>query len=165
MARAQADDLLQSFRFRVFAADDGFLDPNAGFNNVTTPELSTEVAEYREGNRKYTLKQPGVPSVENVTMQRGLARTESTFANWFLARLFGGAPYRTELLINVYDQLATGEAVDDTPSRQIVCKEAFPNRWKPIGDLDATSSDININELECVCEEIVQETPAVAAIA
>lgn len=163
MSRLPVDDLLQSFRFRVFAADDGFLDANAGFNNVATPELSVEMAEYREGNRKYTLKQPGTPSVENVTLQRGIALTESIFGAWFLARLLGGQPYRTDLLIAVYDQTQTqGINVDDTPARQINCKETFPLRWKPIADLDATSSDINIQELECVCEEVVQAAPTIS---
>ncbi len=154
MPRAQSDDLLQSFRFRVQGTE-GFLDEVAGFNNVTTPEISIEAAEYREGQRKYTIKQPGVPTVEAATLQRGIARTETAFYDWLSTELLGGNPYREDLLVNVYTQETTGENAADEAQRQIVCKEAFPTRVKIIGDLDATSSDINIQEIECACEEVV----------
>jgi len=153
MARTQAQDLIQSFRFQV-ADSDSFLDSTAGFNNVTTPEVSLEVAEYREGNRKYTLKQPGVPTVESCTLQRGIAKAETNFYDWLVTDLLGGAKYRTDLLIKVFDQVKTGEVVTDDPTRELTVYEAFPNRVKIIGDLDATSSDINIQEIECACEEV-----------
>jgi len=160
MARSQADDLLQSFRFQVVdSAAAPFLDVTAGFNNVTTPEVSVEVAEYREGNRKYTLKQPGVPTIEACTMQRGIAKTESNFGDWMLDKLLGGGGYRTDLTIKIYDQVDTGENVDDVAKRELTAKEAFPSRVKLIGDLDATSSDINIQEIECACEEVTFEKP------
>lgn len=155
MARPQADDLLQNFRFQVVDTDaEGFLDTTAGFNNVTTPEVSVEVAEYREGNRKYTRKQPGVPTVEAATLQRGIALTETQFASWMLEKVLGGSPYRTDLLIKVFDQEETGESVEDEAKKILEAREAFPNRVKLIGDLDATSSDINIQEIECACEEV-----------
>lgn len=159
MARAQADDLLQSFRFRVVDVDGSFISATAGFNSVTTPNLTLEAAEYREGNRKYTKKQPGVPTVESVTMQRGIALNETQFADWILKKVLGGKPYRTDLMINVYNQEKTGENVDDAASRQITCSECFPTSVKLIGDLDATSSDINLQEVEAACEEVALTLP------
>lgn len=160
MARPQSDDLLQSFRFRVVAVEDGFINPEAGFNQVTTPTLTVEAAEYREGNRKFTRKQPGVPTVEAMTMQRGIALTETQFSDWIMSKVLGGAPYRTDLVINVYNQEKTGEISSDAISRQIRCAECFPTSVKFIGDLDATSSDINLQEVECAVEEIQLQIPA-----
>lgn len=160
MARPQADDLLQSFRFRVVAVEDGFIAPEAGFNSVTTPNITVEAAEYREGNRKYTRKQPGVPTVESMTLSRGIALTETQFSNWIMAKVLGGAPYRTDLLVNVYNQEKTGENAADAAARQIRAAECFPTSVKLIGDLDATSSDINLQEIECACEEVHLQIPA-----
>jgi len=158
--RAQSDDLLQSFRFHVVeGVTEGFLDSAAGFNNVTTPEVSVEVAEYREGNRKYTIKQPGVPTVESCTLSKGVAQAGRNFTDWLLEKVLGGAPYRTILDINVYAQAEDGTVETHAPVRSISCKEAFPNRVKIVGDLDATSSDINLQEVEAACEEVVLSVP------
>jgi phage tail-like protein len=154
MSRPQSDDLLQSFMFRI-SDTESFLDEQAGFNSVTTPEVSTEAVEYRTGNRKYTIKQAGVPTVEAVTMQKGIARTETDFADWMMERVLGGQPYRSDIMINQYTQEAPGYSEDDEPQRQQICKDAFPTRVKLMGDLDATSSDVNIQELECAVEEVV----------
>jgi phage tail-like protein len=160
MSRPQADDLLQSFRFRVVAVEAGFIDATAGFNQVTTPNITVEVGEYREGNRKYTKKQPGVPTVEAMTMQRGIALMETQFADWLLEKLLGGQPYRTDILVNVYNQQNTGEVDSDPIARQIRGAECFPTSVKLIGDLDATSSDINLQEIEAACEEVHLQLPA-----
>ena len=65
-----------------------------------------------------------------------------------------GAPYRDDIDIKQYAQDAPGEDANDTPARQITCLECFPTRVKLIGDLDATASDINIQEIECAVEEV-----------
>lgn len=163
IARAQADDLIQSFRFQVREDDAlGVIDSTAGFNNVTTPEVSLEIAEYREGNRIYTIKQTGVPTVEACTLQRGIAQKERNFADWILRKALGGLQYRTQLSIEVYAQDQDAKT-DKSPIREITCKEALPTRVKLIGDLDATSSDINIQEVEAACEEVVLSTPVYVA--
>jgi len=61
MARSVAEDQLQSFRFRVFEVEGGagIFDgeaPVAGFNTITTPNLTIEVTEHRTGNQKHTKK-------------------------------------------------------------------------------------------------------------
>ena len=154
MTRAQSDDLLQSFRYRVLeTADSSFLEPAAGFNSVTTPEINQEVAEYREGNRTWTMKFPGVPTVENVTLSQGVAQSSSNFWDWALSAL-NGLAYRADLLINVYSQQNPGINIEDPPAHQIMCKNTLATRVKPLGDLDATSSDVNLREIEGAMEEM-----------
>ena len=157
MTRPQADDLLQSFRFSVSSTDD-VLKEAAGFNNVTTPEVSVESVDYREGNRTYTKKQPGVPTVEAATFTKGIARTDSSFWDWLKTKLLGGQPYRADIDIKAYGQSQPGAGVtgiNDMVLRQVTCLDCFPTRVKLIGDLDATSSDINIQEIECSVEEVL----------
>ena len=103
MARSQATDFLQSFRFHVkslnragdfpdplqFGSDAG-INGEAGFQSVTLPELSTEAVEYREGTFKYTKKQPGVPTVSDVTMMRGVVKTDTDFYDWLIRGISGG---------------------------------------------------------------------------
>jgi len=131
----------------------GKLEGKAGFNSVTVPELSQDVAEYREGNVVYTKKFPGVPTVENLTLSKGSAQKDSMFWDWGLSAI-NGAAYRTDLLINVYAQAMNGTLEEHDPAKQLKCKEVFPVRVKPIGDLDATSSDVSLSEIDAAVEEI-----------
>jgi phage tail-like protein len=158
MPRLVAEDYLQSFRFRVVEIDGGagaLESPVAGFNNVTTPEITVESAEHRTGNETWTKKQPGVPTVESATLTRGILIGDSTMYDWVVNKLFDKLPFRTDLQINQYNQEKPGVNPDDEPSRTITLREAFPTRVKLMGDLDATSSDINIQEIEVAVEEVV----------
>ena len=154
--RSQTDDLLQSFRFRVFEEDGGpgFITPAAGFNNVVIPDITLEEVMYREGHRTFTLKFPGVPTVANTTYQRGVARSDTELFDWLRQGVLGKGRYRANHLIKQYDQSNTGENADDVAARQIHCKNVWPLRVKPMGDLDANTSDVSIMECECSVEEI-----------
>ena len=68
MARSVVEDQLQSFRFRVSELSGGadvFAGeaPVAGFNTVTTPNVTFETAEHRTGQDKFTRKFLGLPGV------------------------------------------------------------------------------------------------------
>lgn len=160
--RSQADELLQNFRFRVLeqAPGLGYIDYAAGFSNVTTPELSVDEATYREGQRKWTMKFPGFPTVSNTTLQRGVAKTDRGFWDWLYKGVLGKGQYRTNLTINQYDQIATGEDETDAAARQLSMINAYPTRVKPTGDLDANSSDVSIHEIEVSLEELDIVVPA-----
>ena len=71
MARAIATDFLHSMRFQV-VVNNGNNDTtnlgtaagsDAGFSMVTTPEVSVEAVEYKEGTMVYTRKYPGNPTM------------------------------------------------------------------------------------------------------
>lgn len=164
MSRTPAEDYLQSFRFRVFEVEGGpgvfgGESPIAGFNNVTTPNITIESSEHRTGNEVWTKKHPGVPTVEDCTMTRGILLGDTTFYDWVMAKLFGRQPYRTDLEIRVYDQTSPGTSPDDAHARRIVMKNCFPTSVKLIGDLDATSSDVNVQEITCAVEEVELDAP------
>lgn len=157
MPRQAQDDFIQAFRFHV--TSDSFLDPVAGFNSVTIPELSVEAAEYRAGNRVYTRKQPGPPTVADVTLSQGVARAGTPFWDSIQAYL-NGSEFRFDFSIknyHHYDLIQAGgierKIPDDVVSSKIVsCFNAFCIRAKILGDLDATSSEISLREADFAIE-------------
>jgi phage tail-like protein len=181
MARAQAQDFLHSMRFHVTvdalgggAPPTGFLNPartpagadlgpEAGFSACSTPELSTEAVEYKEGTMVYTRKFPGAPSVSDITLSRGVARTDTSFWLWIKTVAEGDGEYRADLSIKHYHRVeflsgtvanANKTSVDLTasPARTYQVKQAFPTRHKVAGDLDATASEISVMELDLAYE-------------
>ena len=107
--RSVAEDQIQSFRFRVFEVEGGagvFAEevPVAGFNTVTTPNLTIEQAEHRTGAEKYTRKFPGVPTWEDCTMTRGILYQDTTFYNWAINKY---TPFMTNNVRNTSGLLMT----------------------------------------------------------
>jgi len=157
MARANTTDFYQSFQFHVVEPS-GLLNPAAGFQGVAIPELSIDPTEYREGLFKMTQKYPGIPTVTEVTLRRGVAKIESDFYNWVRAAI-DGERYRTDLEIWQFhrtDQIGpTG-----SPSRIIRLLEAFATRVRPGADLDGTAGEISIEEVTLTIEDFELEIRA-----
>ena len=183
MARAQATDPLHNFRFHAALgegaagnrwggslAEDviGNSTGEAGFNSFTAPEVTLEWTEYREGVRIYTEKYPGIPSMNDLTLGRGVARAETNFFEWMLSAL-ENREYRADLTIYHYPRDAMGkpdhgnnapeghdglglpeDAADK--AKKYRCYNCGPGRVKIAGDLDATSGDVSITEMDVVVE-------------
>jgi phage tail-like protein len=169
--RAQGYDFLHGFKFRAKAEQvqgvnllKHSVNGDAGFNSITTPETTAEISEYREGMYAFTRKEPGVPSQGDVTFSRGVVLSDTMFWDWLKRVLFGGS-YRAEVTYYHYHRTAMPHAAGvapDVPSGQYasdaltakdasniyVLSEAFPSRVKPAGDLDATASDISLQEMD-----------------
>jgi phage tail-like protein len=156
----------------------GNVGAEAGFQSITMPDVSAEVAEYREGNRTYTMKFPGVPSVTDSTFQRGVARYDTAFYSWLLAAIEGDE-YRADVTVYHVQRprrtldivpgaggkafmAATELAVSDVNTKRYILREAFPMRVKLAGDLDSTASDISISEMDVAAERIDLELPTAA---
>jgi phage tail-like protein len=162
MARPESSDYLQGFRFMVRTAD-GFAKyedsdlGEAGFNSCSQPELSAEGTEYREGHRTYTMKFPGTPTVGDISLQRGLTRKDTSFYAWMF-QVVNGGNYRTTVTIYHYPRSGKvsgqgkGEVADLSKARQTICYQAFPTRVKPGGDLDATSGEVSMQEIDIAME-------------
>jgi len=145
----------------------------AGFSNVTTPEVTMEAVEYREGNYVYTRKYPGIATMNDITMSRGVTVKDSTFWAWAKRTAEGGGNYRSDLTIHHYHRantlLGEGSSKNFTQwstetsaaARRYVVFEAFPIRHKVAGDLDATASEISIMELDVGFEHFTIEEDTV----
>lgn len=156
MARAQKEDFLHSFRFHVRVSDGGVNllgTPDAGFSAVSSPELTLEMVEYREGQFTYTRKQPGIPTVAEITMSRGVTTTNTQFWKW-IKRAAEGGEYRADLQILHFQRTALDGATvnTDLPGRTYEVHQAVPMRHKVASDLDATASEVSIQELDVAYE-------------
>lgn len=186
MARAQSTDYLHSFRFHVrsdnalpgigngidlfqpdgVAGRGGVGQPEAGFQAVTTPEYTVESVEYREGLRTYAEKYPGIPTTNDLTFTRGVARNDSAFFNWVTAAI-EGREYRADL--SVFHATRTGRSVPfatatdfhNTNSRVYGLKNAFPMRVKVAGDMDSGTSDVSLAEVDVAFEQFSVSAPTV----
>ena len=175
MARPKAQDFLHSFRFHVVITGFGnggdpqlgTLNNNqvsAGFNACSAPEVSHDAVEYREGHYIYTKKYVGLPTVSEVSLSRGVALTDGSMWRWMKDVIEGNAEYRANLNIYHFHRDAKPATVSGSTNTEMPintanggyilykCGEAFPTRHKVAGDLDATSSEVSIQELEMAIE-------------
>jgi len=168
--RSANTDYFQNFRFHASVVGPGGIDYlssiEAGFNTCSLPELSTDDAEYREGIMTYTRKQPGIATVSSVTLTRGVTPKQSRFYEWMIFNIEGGE-YKGTLTIYHYHRVGkepdeSANRADLNYARQYVCEEAQPIRMKPAGDMDATSSDISLAEVEISIERFKIVEPSVA---
>jgi phage tail-like protein len=148
MARAQAQDFLHNFRFTVRANGD-FLQPAGGFTSVTIPDFNVDIAEYREGTDIYTKKQAGIPTFTDVTLTKGKVRKDTKFFDWVRKSGTTTDEYRTDVEIQHFHR-------DDrvTPASTYRLNNAWAFRVKVAGDLDSTSSDISITEMDVAFESL-----------
>lgn len=168
MARAAAADFMQNFRFHAEVNVDnggpnnalghqtsGKYQTEAGFNSITQPEYTTENAEYRDGISAHTMKQPAFQTVNEVTLSRGVVLNDTTFLDWAL-RVFTNEEYRADVTIYHYGKEAiegpSGGYTDPKKGREIVLYNAFPIRVKPDSDLEATATDISLQEMDVAFE-------------
>ena len=121
MARAQATDFLQNFRFHVETIDragtgwnpidynrtssgnggNTGVDSVAGFQSCSLPDVSMDAVEYREGTYKYTKKFAGVPTISDVSLMRGVVVKDTAFYDWII-RAVSGAEYRADIQIKQF---------------------------------------------------------------
>ena len=168
---ASPSDVLQPI-----SAGEGYIagqGSQAGFQSITAPELTQEIAEYREGIRTYTQKYPGVPSVNDLTFIRGAARLDTSFFAWILAAAEGDEyrgdlvvyhiqrPERTVAIAGRDAQMAGSEIdLTDNNTKQYILRDAFPTRVKIAGDLDSSTSDVSLSELDVAYERFDVKLPA-----
>jgi phage tail-like protein len=97
----QLPDALPSYRFYVEI--DAI--PQAVFTEVNGLQVETEVMEYKEGgNNGFIHRLPGRTKVGNITLKRGMTRSNEFFT-WYLGIAFGRKIIRRNLSIVMYDTL------------------------------------------------------------
>jgi phage tail-like protein len=116
------------------------------------PNVAVEEAPYREGTTKWTQKYPGVPTVGDITLQKGIFKRESDFFAWVLKCVDGGQEYRTELILKEY-HISDEFGIEAAASRVTRLLECWGKDAKPTSDKDATSSNVSIQSLTIAVEE------------
>lgn len=161
MARSQSTDYLHNLKFHFKAVSSGIngasnLGAQAGFSALTMPEISQEVAEYKEGRMLYKRKQAGEVTFSDITASQGVAKGNTDFYDWIQAGYLG-SPYKCDFQIRHFHRDEVTGLNDFTgvnPKRVINIFEAQAIRVKLGGDMDATSSDISIAECDIAYESL-----------
>lgn len=154
MARALNTDYLQNFAFSVRDVSRGGLagegdpfdfnggeDSGVGFSTVSGLTIQAELYSVNEGTFPFPRNVIRRASVSSVTLRRGMAPRDSDFYNWFNAALFGDVNVRKTLLVTMNRR--TG-----APVKAWLLHECIPTRVMCMPDLDATSPEIAVAELE-----------------
>jgi phage tail-like protein len=141
----------------------------AGFMDVNTPEINIEEVTYKEGGWIYQRKYPGNPTMAgDLTMNRGVTRSDSSFWDWAQRTAEGKGEYRADLNIEHYhrsdylDGSATQVmAKTAQPAKTYTVFNAFPTSHKVATDLDANTGDVSIMSLNVAYEFFeIATTPA-----
>lgn len=173
--RSASNDFLQGFRYHVIADNGSGQDPlqprtsrkdhgesaHAGFQSVTSPEISVEAVEYREGISKFAEKYPGPPVVTQMTLIRGITKADTAFYDMVMASI-EGLEYRCDVTIYHYQRTEHEDAVKGEPldsARRIECINCFASRAKPSGDLDSMAGDVSLSEVDLELESFKLFTP------
>ena len=177
-------DMMQSMRFHVNiqVGGESILSKGvaqAGFSACSTPELTIEATEYKEGLDVYVQKYPGGPTVSDVSLSRGVTYRDTSFYDWVRLVAEGGGSYRADsceiyhfhrvgFLNQTYPNPTStfSRVKEDTvePARVYTLHNAFPTRCKVAGDLDATSNEVSVAEVDLAYESFDVTTPEVQGL-
>lgn len=112
-----------------------------GFTEVSGLDVETEVIEYRDGaNREYSkLKMPGMQKFANVTMKRGVFRSDNEFYDW----------WNTVALNTIERRDVTVSLLNETHEPVMVwkIKNAWPTKIAST-DLKADGNETSIETVE-----------------
>lgn len=177
MARIRLDDYMQAFNFWVVDIDPDLvppffaLAPSLGFQACSQIDLSVQHNEYRPLDQMHAVHMPESASVAPITLRRGALVGVSDFYDWVEAHEFGLARTRRNLLVVHF----LGYGVDMPPGLQAIAAsigapfaevvrppgrawilwDCVPTRYSS-GELDATSGEVVIHELELQPEAVTQ---------
>lgn len=120
----------------------------AGFSEVSSPDITSEPVEYREGNMtgKTAGKQPGILKYGNVTLKRGVTESQ-VFVAWMKDIQDGKAPRKTVVITLMDDEM------NEVASWQL--EKAWPTKYTGT-DMNATSNEVAIESLELVTEGVTR---------
>ncbi|MEL6405427.1 MAG: phage tail protein [Chloroflexota bacterium] len=145
----------------------GFIDPfrqynfmlelgggiEAGFQEVSGIDATTDVIEYREGSQNMTVrKMPGLTKFSNVTLKRGITLTESKALWTWMKQVMDGqgggstSVDRRNITISLYD-----DAGEKKVTWELV--DAWPVKYTG-PDFNATGNAVAIESLEIAHEGV-----------
>jgi phage tail-like protein len=131
---------LSKFHFQV-----DWSGTNIGFTEVTGLDISNDVIEYRDGSSsEYSkIKMPGQRKFSNITLKRGMFKSDNDFYTWFNT-INMNTVERRDIVISLLDETMTAVVVWKV-------KNAWPSKITPT-DLKADGNDVAIESLEIVHE-------------
>jgi phage tail-like protein len=135
---------LPKFYFSVELGDD----KDVTFQEVTGLQTETKVIEYRHGNSPEfsTIKMPGLKSVGNVTMKKGIFAKDTKFFAWFLETKNFETFKRRVVIVNLLDE--GGKA-----KMTWTLNNAWPTKVTGT-DLKSDGNDVAVESIEIAFETL-----------
>jgi phage tail-like protein len=120
---------------------------NVGFSEVSGLTQEVQVIEYRDGNSPdySTIKMPGLHKYNNVTMKRGIAKSDNEFFNW-LNTIKLNTVERRDLTISLLNE-------NHEPVMVWKARNAFPVKVEGPG-LKASGNEVAVESIEIAHEGI-----------
>jgi phage tail-like protein len=143
MPRAIATDPYQGYQFEVVFPGEALIE--GGFTTAVTPELTVEGVEYKTGLMKMKQKYPGIATVNDITLTRGVVRANSQLLN-FVRKTQSGEDYRVDFAL-------IQKHKDGSVQRIYKIYNAYGIRCKVATDLDANAADISLEEMDIQFED------------
>ena len=130
--------------FRFLLEIDGI--EGARFSEVTIPDTSSDVVEYREGNEPTTVRKlPGLTKYGNITLKWGITDSMELYEKWRKPVEDGKmGDARKNVAIILMDE-------EGNPAARWEFENAWPSKYDA-PDLNAKGTDVAIETLEIVHE-------------
>ncbi len=123
---------------------------NIGFSEVSGLNLETQVIEYRDGaSPEYSVKKmPGIPKYGNITLKRGITKSDNEFYQWLNTTKLNTVE-RRDIIINLLNE-------EHEPVMTWKIVNAFPVKVEGPG-LKATGNEVAIESIELAHEGLTIE--------
>lgn len=113
-----------------------------GMKSISMPTMSTEMKEIKEGNWPYVHSiNAGYTSGGDCVISQAVLPIALDMYQWFLQGVWGRIGPRRHFIVAHLRQDKS------LPARVIWLQHCVPVSWKPSSDLDATSSEVCVEEL------------------
>jgi phage tail-like protein len=128
-------------------------DEELAFQEVSGLDMEAQPIEYRHGNSKEfgTIKMPGIQKTGNVTMKKGIFKSDKRFWDWF-----------NKIKLNTIERIPVTISLLDEAGEPVMAWK-LTNAWpsKITGtDLKSDSNEVAIETIEIVHEKLTLETPS-----
>lgn len=142
--------MAQSYPISLFHFQVDWGGSRIGFTEVSGLTVELQTIDYREGDaQEYQVtKMPGIPQYSNITMKRGIARSDDDFVTW-LASVRMNNIERRDLTISLLNE-------EHAPVVTWKVKEAFPVKVEG-PTLNSTGNEVAIESIELAHEGLTIE--------
>ncbi|MCX6853930.1 MAG: phage tail protein [Verrucomicrobia bacterium] len=136
---------LPAFHFEVTIGAAGAL--KGSFSEVTGLNSETQVIEYRHGNSPIysPIKMPGITKVGNVTLKRGIFKSDNSFWDWF-SSIQQNTIKRQNVVIALLDE-------KKATTMQWTLTNAWPTKLTG-ADLKSDGNEVAVNTIELAYETL-----------
>lgn len=120
------------------------------FQEVSGLDIEAQPIEYRHGNSKEfsTIKMPGIQKSGNITMKKGIFKSDNKFWDWFIQNKMNTIK-RLPITISLLDET-------NSPTMVWTVKNAWPTKITGT-DLKSDSNEVAIESIEIAHEGITIE--------